>query len=69
MFENLEEWVTTLQSEFWSSWNLLSSKSVSDANREPQYSNLLLIKAFAKRTDVLGLEGDAFCRDLYHVLW
>ena len=33
--------------------NLLNSKSVSDENRELQQSNLLLTKAFAKRTDVL----------------
>ena len=30
MWENLEERVTTLQSEFWTSCNLLNSKSVSD---------------------------------------
>ena len=34
MCENLGELVTTLQSDFWTSCNLLSSKSVSDdANR------------------------------------
>ena len=45
--------MTTLQSEFCTSCNLLSSKSVSDRNRELHKSNLLLTKALAKRTDVL----------------
>ena len=36
MCENLEERVTTLQSEFWTSCNLLNSKSVSDKKSELQ---------------------------------
>ena len=36
MCENLEEWVTTLQSEFWTSCNLLNSKSVSNKKSELQ---------------------------------
>ena len=36
MWENLEERVTTLQSEFWTSANLLTSKSVSDKKSELQ---------------------------------
>ena len=53
MCENLGEWVTTLKNEFWTRCNLLNSKSVGDMNRELQQSNLMLIKAFANRTDVL----------------
>ena len=51
--EYLYEQVTTLQSEFWICCNLLNSKSVNDANKELQQFNLLLTKAFARRTDVL----------------
>ena len=54
MSEYLEERMTTLQSEFWTNCNLLNSKSVIDKNRELQQSNLLLTKAFAKRTDILS---------------
>ena len=32
---NLEEWVATLQIEFWTNCNLLNSKSVSDKNNSP----------------------------------
>ena len=53
IWENLEERVTTLQSECWTSCNLLNSKSVSDKKSELQYSNLLLTKAFANSTNVL----------------
>ena len=45
--------MTSLQSEFCTSYNLLNSKSVSDKNGELQLFNLLLTKAFARRTDVL----------------
>ena len=34
--QNLEELLTTLQSELWSPCNLLDSKSVSDGKRELQ---------------------------------
>ena len=37
-----------LQSEFQTHCNLLNSKSVSDTNRELQYSNLLLTKEVYK---------------------
>ena len=36
MSENLEEQVTTLQSEFWTSCNLLNSSSVNDKKTELQ---------------------------------
>ena len=36
MWEDLEEQVTTLQNEFWTSYNLLNSKSVSDKKSELQ---------------------------------
>ena len=45
--------MTALQSEFWKHCNILSLKSVSDVKRELQKSNLLLKKAFARRTDGL----------------
>ena len=39
----IRECVTTLQCEFWTSCNLLNPKLVSDANKDLQSSNLLLI--------------------------
>ena len=57
-----------LQSEFWMFCNFLNSKSVSDTNRELQYSNLLLTKAFARRMDVSGLRGYEFYKGLWYGL-
>ena len=60
--------MTTLQSEFCTSCSFLNSKSVSDKNRELQWSNLLLTKALARRTDVVRSRRDEFCRGLLHKL-
>ena len=66
MGENVEEWVTTLQSEFWTSCNLLNSKSVSDKNwSSPACCSPKHLLTALMYSD---LEGDEFHRGLLLVL-